>query len=122
MCYIWPTLSSMLINVVYLSFSFQQSRMEERLDDAIHVLRNHAEMPGHGVPGMAGMMPPPHSNGLMPGAMTGPMTGAMGSPYPGMGLPTSHMDGHMVGVHGPPSLAPNQHEGPDLPAMLRPGP
>ena len=64
--------------------------MEERLDDAIHVLRNHAEaghiLPGHGVPGMPGMMPP-HSNGLMPGSM--------GPGYPPMGMPP-HMDSHMV--------------------------
>jgi hypothetical protein len=40
--------------------------MEERLDDAIHVLRNHAEgqMPAHsGMPGH--MMSSSHSNGIM---------------------------------------------------------
>ena len=57
----------------------QQSRMEERLDDAIHVLRHHAEagelMPGvPGIPGMSmspGMVPPPsqHSNGLLQAAI-----------------------------------------------------
>ena len=32
-----------VIRQYLLIFVFQQSRMEERLDDAIHVLRNHAE-------------------------------------------------------------------------------
>ncbi len=66
--------------------------MEERLDDAIHVLRNHAEAghilpPGHVVPGMPGMMPP-HSNGLMPGSM--------GPGYSSMGMPPHGIDSHMV--------------------------
>ena len=73
--------------------------MEERLDDAIHVLRNHAESsqifggpPGPpGAPGgpMPPMMSPPHSNGLMP-----PHPHSMhGSapPYPGMPPYDSHM-------------------------------
>ena len=61
--------------------------MEERLDDAIHVLRNHAESgqmlpPGHPAAGMPGMMPGPHSNGFMPGSMVGSV-----GPYPpGMGM------------------------------------
>ena len=48
------------------------SRMEERLDDAIYVLRHHAEpqqMGGH----QGGMMQPSHSNGIMgyaPGGMS----------------------------------------------------
>ena len=66
--------------------------MEERLDDAIHVLRNHAEhapdqmpgMPGH--PGMPGIMPQAHSNGIM---------GGMGGGYPPMPL-QGHMDSHLV--------------------------
>lgn len=47
--------------------------MEERLDDAIHVLRNHAggeipSMPGQGHPGMPShMMSSSHSNGIMGG-------------------------------------------------------
>lgn len=46
--------------------------MEERLDDAIYVLRHHAEpqqMGGH----QGGMMQPSHSNGIMgypPGGMS----------------------------------------------------
>ncbi|XP_074661184.1 transcription factor 12-like isoform X1 [Tubulanus polymorphus] len=43
----------------------QQSRMEERLDDAIHVLRNHAEGQLPGLPGHLQGLLPPHSNGLM---------------------------------------------------------
>ncbi|XP_041355899.1 transcription factor 4-like isoform X1 [Gigantopelta aegis] len=79
-----------------------QSRMEERLDDAIHVLRNHAEhapdqipgMPGH--PGLPGMMPQGHSNGIM---------GSMGG-YPPMPL-QGHMDSHM----GSNSGLPDGHRG-----------
>ncbi|KAK7476871.1 hypothetical protein BaRGS_00031874 [Batillaria attramentaria] len=77
---------------------YPQSRMEERLDldDAIHVLRNHAEgqplpgMPGHRIgpagshPGLPpAMMPSSHSNGIM-----GPVP-----PYPP--LMGSHIDSHM---------------------------
>ncbi|KAL4216690.1 Transcription factor 4 [Mactra antiquata] len=68
-------------------------RMEERLDDAIHVLRNHAEgqMPGH--PGMPGhMMPSSHSNGIM---------GNMGG-YGGMMSHSSHVESPHMG--GPPPL------------------
>ena len=75
--------------------------MEERLDDAIHVLRNHAESSqifggppgpgGHPGPGgphggppgtMPPMMSPSHSNGLLP-----PHPHSMhgtAPPYPGM--------------------------------------
>ena len=63
---------------------YLQSRMEERLDDAIHVLRTHAEMPGM----------PPHLQGMMggPGQM-GPagMMGNMG-PMSGMGGMGSHIE------------------------------
>ena len=64
------TLMSGFVILILYVFLFQQSRMEERLDDAIHVLRNHAESsqifgpPGQ--PGMPPMMSPTHSNGLMP--------------------------------------------------------
>ena len=85
-----------------LIFLLQQSRMEERLDDAIHVLRHHAEaplLPGpmgqHGM-GPAMMPPPPsHSNGLMGPASMAP--GHMApSPYH-MPMPPSHIDSsHMV--------------------------
>lgn len=70
--------------------------MEERLDDAIHVLRNHAEAPpqfppGHPAAGVVqGMMPPPpHSNGLMPPGMP------PGYPPHHPGMPPHHMPPHM---------------------------
>lgn len=48
----------------------QQNRMEERLDDAIHVLRNHAEgslIPGHDMAAMmaAKAMPPMGPSGYL---------------------------------------------------------
>lgn len=70
--------------------------MEERLDDAIHVLRNHAEgaplalPPGH----LAGMpiMHTAHSNGIM-----GNLGGAPGYLS---GMPTATLiDSHMVGQY-----------------------
>ena len=72
--------------------------MEERLDDAIHVLRNHAESaphPGQFPPGhpaaLQGMMPPPpHSNGLMPPGPPGHMPPGY---HPGM--PPHHLPPHM---------------------------
>lgn len=77
--------------------------MEERLDDAIHVLRNHAEgqlpipgMPGHPAappghpagphPGLPSMMSSAHSNGIM---------GSVAAYPPLMG---SHLDSHMVSI------------------------
>ncbi|KAK7862313.1 hypothetical protein R5R35_014674 [Gryllus longicercus] len=66
--------------------------MEERLDDAINVLRNHAETPvgaagGLGLHGL-GSGAPPHSNGLLgaypPTAGAGPgLDTHMPSPHPG---------------------------------------
>ena len=73
--------------------------MEERLDDAIHVLRNHAGdtggpgamgiHPGQSMP--PGMMPGPHSNGFMP-------PGSMGGPHytPGMGMMDSMVGGDLL--------------------------
>lgn len=51
----------------------QQSRIEERLDDAIHVLRNHAESVLHpGAPGSHGLHGAPmmltHSSEILPGS------------------------------------------------------
>lgn len=87
----------------------KQTRVEERIEDAIHVLGNLVSgnttqggppPPPTGMgampPGMPGMMPPPHPNGLLPPSMSGPMGGAMGQPYPGMGLGPSHVEPHMV--------------------------
>ncbi|XP_050395651.1 transcription factor 4 isoform X3 [Patella vulgata] len=61
------------------------ARAEDRLEDAIHVLRNHAEGQLQGLqhPGLPPMMPPTHSNGMMGGI--GPYSGMLGS----------HMDSHM---------------------------
>ncbi|XP_070178154.1 transcription factor 12-like [Littorina saxatilis] len=67
-----------------------QTRMEERLDDAIHVLRNHAEgsipgMPGPPHPGLPpAMMPSAHSNGIMGSVQ----------PYPPL-MTGPHIDSHM---------------------------
>ena len=69
--------------------------MEERLDDAIHVLRNHAEGQMPGMPGM----PPGHS-GLPPAMMPATHSnGIMGSvpPYPPL-MSGPHMDSHMVSI------------------------
>ena len=57
--------------------------MEERLDDAIHVLRNHAEGQIPGMPGHM-MQSSSHSNGILAGSM-------------GYGMSSGHMDSqHMV--------------------------
>ena len=74
--------------------------MEERLDDAIHVLRNHAESaphPGQFPPGhpaaLQGMMPPPpHSNGLMPPGPPGHMPPGYHPSMPPHHMP--HMEPH----------------------------
>ncbi|CAH1789445.1 unnamed protein product, partial [Owenia fusiformis] len=83
----------------------QQSRMEERLDDAIHVLRTHA---GEAIPGGMGShishtMPHmmSHSNGIM---------GNMNSVYPPpMGMPghidSSHMPSNHLGQPHPSQLS-----------------
>lgn len=77
--------------------------MEERLDDAILVLRNHAEgqpTPGM-IPGLTGgpssiMQPPPHSNGTSAGIPGGPNANI---PYQSLSMAVAaaaHMDSHMV--------------------------
>lgn len=79
---------------VFFIFFLQQSRMEERLDDAIHVLRHHA-----GEPQMAGLaaavgggggghqnLSMMHSGGNHPNGMSGM------SSYSGMGGISSHVD------------------------------
>ncbi|XP_064645674.1 transcription factor 4-like isoform X3 [Lineus longissimus] len=88
-------------NPIHLMCDDEQSRMEERLDDAIHVLRSHAEgqMPGllgQIMPGMQMLHGPPgsHSNGMMVN---------MGPGYSGMGMPPQSMESHMPGSH--PSLS-----------------
>ena len=60
--------------------------MEERLDDAIHVLRNHAEGQMPGLPGHMMQQSSSHSNGILAGSMG----------Y-GMSSGTGHIDSqHMV--------------------------
>ncbi|XP_044132310.1 transcription factor 4 isoform X13 [Bufo gargarizans] len=96
-----------------------QSRIEdrlERLDDAIHVLRNHAVGPSTAMPGshsdMHGLIGPSH-NGAM---------GGMGSGY-GTGLLSANRHSLMVGSHredglrGNHSLVPNQVSVPQLPVQ-----
>ncbi|XP_044287325.1 transcription factor 4 isoform X9 [Varanus komodoensis] len=96
-----------------------QSRIEdrlERLDDAIHVLRNHAVGPSTAMPSshsdMHGLIGPSH-NGAM---------GGLGSGY-GTGLLSANRHSLMVGAHredavglrGNHSLVPNQVPVPQLP-------
>ncbi|XP_051498433.1 transcription factor 4 isoform X11 [Apus apus] len=98
-----------------------QSRIEdrlERLDDAIHVLRNHAVGPATAMPGghadMHGLIGPSHN-----GAMAG-----LGSGY-GTGLLSANRHSLMVGAHredgvtlrGSHSLVPNQVPVPQLPVQ-----
>ncbi|XP_066458604.1 transcription factor 4 isoform X3 [Eleutherodactylus coqui] len=96
-----------------------QSRIEdrlERLDDAIHVLRNHAVGPSTAMPGshsdMHGLIGPSH-NGAM---------GGLGSGY-GTGLLSANRHSLMVGSHredglrGSHSLVPNQVSVPQLPVQ-----
>ncbi|XP_037228405.1 transcription factor 4-like isoform X9 [Falco rusticolus] len=98
-----------------------QSRIEdrlERLDDAIHVLRNHAVGPATAMPGghadMHSLIGPSHN-----GAMAG-----LGSSY-GTGLLSANRHSLMVGAHredgvslrGSHSLVPNQVPVPQLPVQ-----
>ncbi|XP_075697502.1 transcription factor 4 isoform X6 [Rhinoderma darwinii] len=96
-----------------------QSRIEdrlERLDDAIHVLRNHAVGPSTAMPGshsdIHGLIGPSH-NGAM---------GGLGSGY-GTGLLSASRHSLMVGSHredslrGSHSLVPNQVSVPQLPVQ-----
>ncbi|XP_060546724.1 transcription factor 4 isoform X10 [Pantherophis guttatus] len=98
-----------------------QSRIEdrlERLDDAIHVLRNHAVGPSTAMPGshsdLHSLIGPSH-NGAM---------GGLGSGY-GTGLLSANRHSLMVGAHredavglrGSHSLVPNQVPVPQLPVQ-----
>ncbi|XP_064356992.1 transcription factor 4 isoform X11 [Dromaius novaehollandiae] len=98
-----------------------QSRIEdrlERLDDAIHVLRNHAVGPSTAMPGGHGDM-----HGLIGPAHNGAM-GGLGSGY-GTGLLSANRHSLMVGAHredgvslrGSHSLVPNQVPVPQLPVQ-----
>ncbi|XP_078530974.1 transcription factor 4 isoform X24 [Lissotriton helveticus] len=98
-----------------------QSRIEdrlERLDDAIHVLRNHAVGPSTTMPGSHSDM-----HGLLGSSHNGAM-GNIGSGY-GTGLLSSNRHSLMVGAHredgvglrGSHSLVPNQVPVPQLPVQ-----
>lgn len=85
---------------LYFYFLLQQTRMEERLDDAIYVLRNHAESNQLLAHPMA-MGPPPHSNGLVAPPNMGP---SPSGDYPGgphltpmhPAPPMDHAPSHLV--------------------------
>ncbi|XP_069075979.1 transcription factor 4 isoform X26 [Pleurodeles waltl] len=96
-----------------------QSRIEdrlERLDDAIHVLRNHAVGPSTTMPGSHSDM-----HGLLGSSHNGAM-GNIGSGY-GTGLLSANRHSLMVGAHredglrGSHSLVPNQVPVPQLPVQ-----
>ncbi|KAM4808111.1 transcription factor 4 isoform 4-T4 [Rhinophrynus dorsalis] len=98
-----------------------QSRIEdrlERLDDAIHVLRNHAVGPSTAMPGSHSDM-----HGLIGQSHNGTMS-AIGSGY-GTGLLSANRHSLMVGAHredgvglrGSHSLVPNQVSVPQLPVQ-----
>ncbi|XP_063151876.1 transcription factor 4 isoform X7 [Candoia aspera] len=98
-----------------------QSRIEdrlERLDDAIHVLRNHAVGPSTAMPGSHGDL-----HGLIGPSHNGAM-GGLGSGY-GTGLLSANRHSLMVGAHredavglrGSHSLVPNQVPVPQLPVQ-----
>ncbi|XP_078240246.1 transcription factor 4 isoform X26 [Pogona vitticeps] len=98
-----------------------QSRIEdrlERLDDAIHVLRNHAVGPSTAMPGSHSDM-----HGLIGSSHNGAM-GGLGSGY-GTGLLSANRHSLMVGAHredavglrGSHSLVPNQVPVPQLPVQ-----
>ena len=82
----------LIVQYTSLSVLLQQSRMEERLDDAINVLQKHAENPvPMGLP--VGAM---GASSLMPGAAPHTGSGPMGaniSSYAGHG---QYLDSHMV--------------------------
>ncbi|XP_069735805.1 transcription factor 4-like, partial [Phaenicophaeus curvirostris] len=97
-----------------------QSRIEdrlERLDDAIHVLRNHAVGPATGM-----AAPPNELHGLIGPSPNGAM-GGLATGY-GTGLLSSNRHSLMVGAHreevalrGTHSLLPNQVPVPQLPVQ-----
>ncbi|XP_073925871.1 transcription factor 4 isoform X10 [Castor canadensis] len=98
-----------------------QSRIEdrlERLDDAIHVLRNHAVGPSTGVPGshgeMHGIIGPSH-NGAMGGLGSGYGTGLLSANRHSLMVGTHREDG--VALRGSHSLLPNQVPVPQLPVQ-----
>ncbi|XP_033124230.1 transcription factor 12-like isoform X2 [Anneissia japonica] len=104
------------------------SRMEECLNDAIHVLQRHAELPAQGMNPMAPGIPPGMINGLPPHSSSG-MPPGMSHPYghpsqygvehPHMGGPPSSVpDNHRSSVSGPP-LPPSEIAQPQQPFSLQ---
>ncbi|KAI2586966.1 transcription factor 4 [Homo sapiens] len=98
-----------------------QSRIEdrlERLDDAIHVLRNHAVGPSTAMPGghgdMHGIIGPSH-NGAMGGLGSGYGTGLLSANRHSLMVGTHREDG--VALRGSHSLLPNQVPVPQLPVQ-----
>ncbi|XP_034629272.1 transcription factor 4 isoform X9 [Trachemys scripta elegans] len=98
-----------------------QSRIEdrlERLDDAIHVLRNHAVGPSTAMPGshsdMHGLIGPSH-NGAMGGLGSGYGTGLLSTNRHSLMVGAHREDG--VGLRGSHSLVPNQVPVPQLPVQ-----
>ncbi|XP_069424972.1 transcription factor 4 isoform X30 [Ovis canadensis] len=98
-----------------------QSRIEdrlERLDDAIHVLRNHAVGPSTAMPGghgdMHGIIGPSH-NGAMGGLASGYGTGLLSANRHSLMVGAHREDG--VALRGSHSLVPNQVPVPQLPVQ-----
>ncbi|XP_059885086.1 transcription factor 4 isoform X8 [Delphinus delphis] len=98
-----------------------QSRIEdrlERLDDAIHVLRNHAVGPSTAMPGghgdMHGIIGPAH-NGAMGGLASGYGTGLLSANRHSLMVGAHREDG--VALRGSHSLVPNQVPVPQLPVQ-----
>ena len=79
----------MILKCVFSSLCAQQSRMEERLDDAINVLQRHAEGALQGMPNHPGglVAPPTHPGG----------TAALNVGQ-SFGAPTQYIDSHMVRI------------------------
>ncbi|XP_033928715.1 transcription factor 4 isoform X9 [Melopsittacus undulatus] len=96
-----------------------QSRIEdrlERLDDAIHVLRNHAVGPAPSLPhsdmhGLIGAAP----NGSMPGLASGYGSGILAANRHSLMVGSHREEG--VGIRGSHSLVPNQVPVPQLPVQ-----
>ncbi|KAI1882862.1 hypothetical protein AGOR_G00239280 [Albula goreensis] len=74
-----------------------QSKMEDRLEEAIHVLRSHAvgQGPAGGVPDMHSLLSAVHGGGL----------GSLAQAFSGAGLPLSNRHPAMVGNHHEDSAA-----------------
>ncbi|KAM4866347.1 LOW QUALITY PROTEIN: transcription factor 4-like [Thomomys bottae] len=95
-----------------------QSRIEdrlERLDDAIHVLRNHAVGPFTAAPGGHGDMHGPSYSGAMGGLGSGYETGLLSANRHSFIVGAHREDG--IALRGSHSLLPNQVPVPQLPVQ-----